>query len=64
LCVPISRRVTGIGSAVRWCRVGDLLERWKREGLLRGATKYTAVGKPIDPPHRSSVSVHEECVAH
>jgi hypothetical protein len=64
LCVPIWRQVTGIGSAVRWCRVGDLLERGKRECLLRGAAKDTAFGKPIDPPHRSSVSVHEECVAH
>ena len=64
LCVPISRQVTGIGSAVRWWRVGNLLERWKREGLLRGATEDTAFGKPIDPPHRSSVSVLEECVAH
>ena len=64
LCVPISRQVTGIGSGVRWWRVGDLLERWKREGLLRGAAKDTAFGKPIDPPHRSSVSVLEECVAH
>ena len=36
----------------------------KREGLVGGATKDATFGKPINPPHRLSVSVGQGLGAH
>jgi len=56
MSVPIGRRVTGSGAAVRPWRLSEPVECGKREGLVGGAAKDSTFGKSINPPHQSSVS--------
>ena len=62
--VPIGRRITGSGVAVRWWRLSEPVECGKREGLVGGAAKDSTLGKSINPRHQSSVSARQELCAH